>query len=377
MNRHNSSIDGVRATTLPGARWTSTKQRQWVGAIIWLLTFSLGTALTQPAQAAIPAAQRTVLITLYDNTNGSNWIDHDGWLGAPGTECSWYGIACDEAQTHVVSVDLEANNLVGGPIPSLTGLPDIEAFDVGENRLSGSLPTLAGLVNLRYFDASSNQLSGSIPLLTDLPGLQTFYVNDNRLTGAIPALANLSRLANFQASFNQLSGTIPPLTGLTQLAFFHVYNNQLTGMIPSLTGLIHLTSFDVGNNQLRGSTVPLTGLTNLQAFAIDANQFSGEIPVVPEPDNLLEGQSLLCPNQVNLTPSTDWDHATSATPWYTACDLIFADGFKEPLHGSAQAPPVACVRKTRRFGEVRLVACRAGATQDCERTQRAQPSDFE
>lgn len=205
MNRLNSYLNATHATTL------STRARSHLG-LLWLLALPFCAALANSAQAAIPASESTALVALYNNTGGANWTDLDGWLGAPGTECSWYGITCDQAQTHVTSLDVEVNNLVGGPIPALTGLADLQTFDVGSNQLSGPVPSLAGL-----------------------PGLQS--------------------------------------------------------------------------------------------FAVDGNQLSGDVPDAPSPNNLLDGQSLLCPNRLNLTTNADWGHATGATPWYAACDVIFVDGF--------------------------------------------------
>ena len=324
MNRLNSDWNVTHPTTPAATPSTRARRRSLMP---WLLTLPFCAALANSAQAAIPASERTVLMALYNNAGGADWTDLDGWLGASGTECSWYGITCDQAQTHVTSIDLEANDLAGGPLPALAALTGIQTLDVGGNQLTGTIPSLVGLVNLQYFDVSDNQVTGTIPPLTGLTSLQTFYAFDNQLTGAIPSLVNLTNLSDFQASFNQLTGSIPPLTGLSHLAFFYAYGNQLKGSIPTLTNLTNLTSFDVGSNQLSGSISSLAGVTNLQSFAIDGNQLSGEVSAAPTPNNLLDGQSLLCPNRLNLTINVDWDNATGATPWYTLCDGIFADGF--------------------------------------------------
>jgi hypothetical protein len=42
-----------------------------------------------PADAAIPAAERTALIDLYTSTSGSNWTNKTNWNGTAGTECTW------------------------------------------------------------------------------------------------------------------------------------------------------------------------------------------------------------------------------------------------------------------------------------------------
>ncbi len=81
---------------------------------IGLLTALLmGLAVALPAQAAIPQSERDVLIALYDSTNGDSWTDNSGWNGAPGTECAWFGVYCDQAETHVVSLVSGVKNLTG------------------------------------------------------------------------------------------------------------------------------------------------------------------------------------------------------------------------------------------------------------------------
>src|SRR5512144_541316 len=92
------------------------------------------------ALAAIPASERAVLVTIYDTSNGANWERKAGWKDAPGTECGWYGVTCDNAQTTVTGLDLSWNN-VAGPIPtSISNLANLEVLDFTANPLTGSFP---------------------------------------------------------------------------------------------------------------------------------------------------------------------------------------------------------------------------------------------
>jgi hypothetical protein len=70
----------------------------------WLL---LGAATE--ASAAIPASERAALIALYTSTDGAHWTYRSGWLGVSGTECTWYGVACDGAEAHVTRLTLSSN----------------------------------------------------------------------------------------------------------------------------------------------------------------------------------------------------------------------------------------------------------------------------
>jgi hypothetical protein len=259
----------------------------------------------------IPASERAVLIDLYNSTNGANWNDNTGWLGAVGTECSWYGVSCDATGSNVTQIYLGGNNLVG-TIPSLSGLTALQTFWVGGNQLTGTIPSLSGLTALQTFYVSYNQLTGSIPSLSGLTALQHFSVGNNQLTGTIPSLSGLTALQNFYVGANQLTGAIPSLSGLTALQYFDVYNNQLTGTISSLSGLTALQEFDVDGNQLTGAIPSLSGLTALQQFVVSNNQLTGPVPATPS--SLLPGYSNLCTNSLvssgNSTIDAAWNTAT-------------------------------------------------------------------
>ena len=261
------------------------------------------------AHAAIPVAERTVLLNLYTSTGGPAWSTNTNWNGASGTECTWHGVTCNVGGTSVTGIDLHFNNLTGslpgnlqnltnlasfdvysnhltGSIPALTGLTNLSSFWVSSNQLTGPIPALTGLTNLAYFVVTNNQLTGSIPVLTGLTNLNTFISSNNLLTWSIPALAGLTNLTYFVSSNNPLAGSIPALSGLTTMVDFEVSNNQLTGTIPALTGLTNLTFFRVSGNQLTGSIPALTGLTNVFDFEANNNLVTGSIPALTDLTNM-------------------------------------------------------------------------------------------
>lgn len=258
-----------------------------------------------PARAAIPEAERNVLLVLYTNTNGAGWTDHAGWGGAAGSECTWYGVEC--SGDHVTGLFLDSNHLAGS-LPSLTGLTALEAISAFGNALSGGIPELAGMANLRYFEVSVNQLSGPLPSLSDLQNLGIFGAQLNQLSGLIAPFADLPALRGFVALGNRLSGSLPSLDALGSLESFYVDYIELTGFVPSLDALQRLKRIQLNDNQLRG-----------------------DMPSPPNPGILLDGDSQLCGNYLTPIPNADWDRATGESPWYQHCtplpDRIFADGF--------------------------------------------------
>lgn len=233
------------------------------------------------AVASIPASERDVLLGLYEATDGDHWIVRKGWGGEPGTECSWYGITCDENGSTVVMVVLEANGLAGN-LPSLSSLTHLQWLGLRNNALRGSIPHFSN-VELGSIDLAHNQLTGAIPALDGTPGLYTLYLFDNQLTGNIPPLGALPEMHNLDLAGNRLSGPIPDLSNLGLLDFIDVSDNRLTGHVPP--GPLHTT---------------------------------------------LWHESSLCPNMLAATPDANWDASTGVTPWYRDCDTdtVFRDGFE-------------------------------------------------
>ncbi len=222
----------------------------------------------QPPTQAIPPSERAVLINLFASTNGASWIVSTNWNAPVGTECSWYGVFCDGALSHVINIALPFNNLVG-TLPSLSGLTSLQHFAVDGNQLSGSIPPLSGLTALQYFSADGNQLTGSIPSLSGLTALQYFSVNGNQLTGSIPSLSGLTALQYFGVNSNQLTGSIPSLSGLTGLQGLGVGYNQLTGPVPAAP-----TSLLAGGSNLCDNSLFSSGNPDIDAAWVTAQNTS-------------------------------------------------------------------------------------------------------
>ncbi|MBN8480461.1 MAG: hypothetical protein J0L88_02600 [Xanthomonadales bacterium] len=276
--------------------------------------------------AAIPASERAALAALYSATTGTGWTNNLGWLGAPGTECTWYGVHC--FGDHVSDIDLPGNNLVGS-LPSLAGLTEIEYFNVSGNQLQGAIPPLTSLQRLYYADFGSNRFGGTLPSLSGMTSLSLFYAGNNQITGSIPSLGGLTGLQFFAVHSNQLTGALPSIAGMTNLIGFNVRSNRLTGSIPPLTGLPNLVNFRVYDNQLGGLVPSLAALTSLDVFRIENNLLSGALP--PPPAGLDPGVSSVCPNAFTAVANAAWDAATGQVPWHANCgalpDPVYASGF--------------------------------------------------
>lgn len=259
------------------------QERAWVGVRLGLAIFLTFLAASQ-ATAAIPTSERDALLALYSSTNGTGWTNADGWNGAAGTECGWYGVTCDSGETTVVEILLAANNLTGTLPAELGNLTNLEGLSFLTNQITGSIPAeIGGLAGLLVLDIGANQLSGSIPAaLGDLSSLEELYLDSNQLTGSIPAeLGGLTNLLTLELSQNQLSGSIPAELGnLSSLIELWIPSNQLSGSIPTELGnLTGLLSLYLRSNQLTG-VIPtsLTSLTAITSLALGYNALHAEDP---------------------------------------------------------------------------------------------------
>lgn len=91
------------------------------------------------AQVINHSAQRDALVALYNATNGASWASQDNWLGEAGTECSWYGVSCND-HGNIEYLGLNNNNLSGSVPVELANLGTALAIELSNNQLNGAVP---------------------------------------------------------------------------------------------------------------------------------------------------------------------------------------------------------------------------------------------
>ena len=245
------------------------------------------------SEITVANPDRAALVTLYNVTDGPNWVNNENWLtDAPLGD--WYGVDTDAAG-RVVRLDLSGSfdnetqlpvvHGLAGPIPpELANLGSLRILDLGHNLLSGHIPPeLGNLANLTRLWLSFNDFSGPIPPeLGELASLEYLFLTSNSLSGSIPPqLGNASNLAILDLALNDLSGPIPPELGnLASLWRLALNNNDLTGPIPpELGSLASLTQLWLGENDLFGPIPPEIGdLVSLTSLDLRNNALSGPIP---------------------------------------------------------------------------------------------------
>ncbi|MES2812046.1 MAG: hypothetical protein V4670_06210 [Bacteroidota bacterium] len=237
----------------------------------------------------IPESERNALIDLYNSTGGANWTNtvsgNRPWLvNDSNTPISgnWLGVGISNG--HVVSINLNSNNLNGTLPASIGDLPFLTFISLNNNVLSGNIPSQIGLLSeLTWLDLSRNRLSGSLPIeFYNLTKLWNLVLHNNNLNGNISSqIGQMTSLKIFSISVNSFSGVIPNEVGLlTNMISFQLDNNQFSGNIPlNLYQMTNLSSLNLASNQLVGNISPqISQLTSLRDLFLQVNNFSGELP---------------------------------------------------------------------------------------------------
>lgn len=280
--------------------------------------------------------EKTVLMEIFNGTNGHNWRNNKHWGNYSVSHCLWYGITCDpRTNRSVISIFLERNNLIGTLPRSLWRLRNLQGLCLGRNgELQGEISEIVSenMTNLLRLGLAYNKLSGRIPSETlvrmkslvviqlssqigegltgeipqdigNLTDLQILSLEGNRLNGSIPKsivklkklwfldlkltrylkggfrnLFNLSSLRFMQLSYSGLNGTLPEKFGtyFPGLIECRLVGNHFSGKIPSSIGeMKNLWHLHLANNNFSGQIPKQVGeIAGLQTAHFEGNNFA-------------------------------------------------------------------------------------------------------
>ncbi len=210
--------------------------------------------------APLPQNQRDALFTLYESSNGDLWTRRDGWLGHPGTECTWYGITCTDGV--VTGIDLSANALVGTIPAALGALSGLQVLNLADNNLAGVVPDVFGsgvTVNVE-----GNPLDNTLPAqIVSRGGNDVFYLRSGNMlsfyyttSDAEEALTGLGLSVHVDSSV------------VESVRFVNVLGTALVGYDSSLAN-------DTGNTDNDAGTDKRLAI----AWADVGSQWPGSLPV--------------------------------------------------------------------------------------------------
>ncbi|MBO9661696.1 hypothetical protein [Dokdonella sp.] len=238
------------------------------------------------AEAAIPTTERQALVDLYNATSGPSWTNNTLWLGEVGSECSWFGITCNDDASHVKAIRL-VNNRLNGHLADISAFTSVESITITYNpQLGGTLPDLSALGSIKQLFLGANGFIGSIPDLSALTSVEWIVLSGNSLTGNFPDLSALTSLDRFEAQLNYISGPVPTVAQLpSSLKFLYLAGNRLTGGPGGLddpeydySTLPQLIDYDLSTNWIEGSLPPGAYLKHMRYFSAAGNYFTGSIP---------------------------------------------------------------------------------------------------
>ena len=88
---------------------------------------------------ALCPLERNALKEFFDSTKGGEWTDNANWKDPVKSICSWYGVKCDENNTHAVELNLTNNGLSGRLSESIGRLSSLEILDLSDNDIKVGL----------------------------------------------------------------------------------------------------------------------------------------------------------------------------------------------------------------------------------------------
>ncbi|XP_024988305.1 receptor protein kinase TMK1-like [Cynara cardunculus var. scolymus] len=246
-----------------------------------------------------------------------NWSDPN--------PCNWDRVECSKVN-RVTGIQVGNQNLKGTLPQSLNNLTELHVLEFQNNQLTGPLPSLSGLSQLQNLLLANNKFS-SIPsdFFNGMSSLQNVYLDYNAFTAwSIPeSLKTASNLKTFSATSTNLTGKLPDFFGgdtfpgliTLRLAFNYLEgglpnsfpgssiqslwlngqksDSRLNGSIEVLQNMTQLTEVWLHSNLFSGPLPDFSGLNKLQNLSLRENSFTGPVPA-----SLVGLQSL---KVVNLT----------------------------------------------------------------------------
>ena len=256
--------------------------------------------------------QRYYLALLYYATNGDSWIQQDDWLSYNVSECDWYSSSshssdspyyvphiCDTNGT-VINLSLANNNLTGElPIWYSSFIPLLQVFDVGDNLIGGPLPTITTTPYVEVITLSNNPFIGipSFHVGPYLPNLKVIETDGIQIRGdnggnffkiiplievynstgvpnvgsVWPTVGLLTHMTHLGYGHSDVNGTLPSELGLVTALQYADFSGQpdMQGTIPSEMGLLtQLTHLDLSGTPITG-TVPAELCRRVQDGLLD------------------------------------------------------------------------------------------------------------
>ncbi|CAL5981001.1 Cyst_wall protein [Hexamita inflata] len=267
----------------------------------------------------IGLSQLDILLSIYHQQNGTQWINATNWGNTNISICMWAGVTC--VNNIVLELDMEGFGLVGQLAEQVFCLTSLQKLNIRQNQMNSSISTgLCQLFNLIMLDAQQAGLVGSIPqCICNMTNVQSLQFSLNQLSGVIPQCNSMNytqNLVNFSASCNNLTGDIPEsFDSLQNLVYVDVKcNSQLN------CSTHHTQPINLGTAE-KYSILAETAITTTGSTVI-----SGDMGISPNGASSITGfqLSLDVSGKVSSAPNVNGNiYASDYTPT-TPGDLTIA-----------------------------------------------------
>ena len=71
---------------------------------VMAMVMRLGVMDVPGCDAAVPKEEAVALFELYGSTNGSDWKNSTNWLQGDPCDNDWYGVFCDDTNSHIIKL---------------------------------------------------------------------------------------------------------------------------------------------------------------------------------------------------------------------------------------------------------------------------------
>jgi hypothetical protein len=208
----------------------------------------------QAANEPLPPAV-DVLTEFYEEMDGDNWRNNDGWLDPEVDHCDWFGVSCGFDS---VNLFLQSNNL-SGDLNQTDILRLVQKISLSDNQVRGTVPFFGS--RLETVDLSHNLLDGKLPEVSGRAGQNLFELDlaNNEFSGEVPGSWEQLVLSDLDLSNNELTGTAEGAFAAMQTddpSSIFLADNPFAGELPpSLAGrelFINLcwTGFEINDSDL-------------------------------------------------------------------------------------------------------------------------------
>lgn len=223
-------------------------------------------------------SERGILVKVYKQMNGDNWLDSTNWMDDEASICTWFGIKCvSDDNPSVASINLANNRLLNNLVTEIFKLPNLQTLNLNKNDIQVSLIGIQNATNLEYLDLSETNLL-SLSGISAASQLRVLRADGNNITLFPDEVANLVNLEALSLSDNPFPQMIvPDFQSLPNLKYLGLQNSGMMGLIPDWVGsLTNLEYLNLGQNGLMG-TLPTTllQLTNLKYLDLSDQKSNG------------------------------------------------------------------------------------------------------